>query len=234
MNYADLDINLTDEQKAMRDVARKFGMEVMRPAGIELDKLADPADVIADGSVLWDVLRQYRELGFHKRGMPQELGGMAGDIDPLSGSLLTEEFGYADAGLAISLAVSGSGFQYCAMSPDPEMREIARAYVEDTECKMIGCWAITEPDHGSDWILASDPNFKDPGIVPSLKAVLEGDEYILSGRKSAWVIAGTFALFDGITTITSVPCTNEQTETMNDKTPPGFHWCQYSINVHYP
>jgi len=47
MNYSDLDINLTDEQKAMRDTARKFGMEVMRPAGIELDKFADPADVIA-------------------------------------------------------------------------------------------------------------------------------------------------------------------------------------------
>jgi len=198
MNYADLDINLTDEQKAMRDVARKFGMEVMRPAGIELDNLADPADVIADGSVLWDVLRQYRELGFHKRGMPQELGGMAGEIDPLSGYLMTEEFGYADAGLAVGLAVSGSGFQYCAMSPDPEMREIARAYIEDTECKMIGCWAITEPDHGSDWIAASDPDFKDPGVVPSLKAVLKGDEYILSGQKAAWVSDGTIATHAGL------------------------------------
>jgi hypothetical protein len=49
MNYSDLDINLTAEQKMMRDTARKFGMEVMRPAGIALDKLADPADVIAKG-----------------------------------------------------------------------------------------------------------------------------------------------------------------------------------------
>ena len=198
MNYADLDFNLTDEQKAMRDVARKFGMEVMRPAGIELDRLADPADVIAEGSVLWDVLKQYRELGFHKRGMPKDLGGMAGEVDSLSGSLMAEEFGYADAGLAISIAVSGSGFQYCAMSPDPEMREIARAYVEDTECKMSGCWAITEPDHGSDWILASDPDFKDPGVAPSLKAVLDGDDYILSGQKSAWVSNGTIATHAGL------------------------------------
>ncbi len=52
MAYADLDFSLTDEQKSMRDMVRRFGAEVVRPAGIELDKLADPADVIADGSKL--------------------------------------------------------------------------------------------------------------------------------------------------------------------------------------
>ncbi len=198
MNYADLDANLTDEQTAMRDVARKFGMDVMRPAGIELDAMADPADVVAEGSVFWDVLRQYRELGFHKQGMPQDLGGMAGEVDALSNSLMMEEFGYADAGLAIGLAVSGSGFQYLAMSQDPELRDIVRAYVEDTEGKLIGCWAITEPDHGSDWILSTDPDFKDPAVAPSPKAVLDGDDYILTGQKSPWVRDGTIASHAGL------------------------------------
>jgi len=193
MNYADLDVNLTEEQRAMRDVAHKFGMEVMRPAGIKLDAMADPAEVIAEDSVLWDVLRQYRKLGFHKRGMPKDLGGMAGEIDPLSGALMTEQFGYADAGLAISLSCAGQGFGFLAMSPDPELRDIVKAYIEDEDCKMIGCWAITEPDHGSDWLLSADTSFKDPSVVPSLKARLEGDEYILSGQKSAWVSNGTIA-----------------------------------------
>jgi alkylation response protein AidB-like acyl-CoA dehydrogenase len=193
MNYSDLDINLTDEQKAMRDTARKFGMEVMRPAGIELDTYADPGDVIAEGSILWDVFKQYRELGFHKRAMPKAVGGIMEDMDPVSGLLLAEEFGYADAGLAISLAVAGHTFRYAATSGDPEIQEWARAYCEDTECSMIGCWAITEPDHGSDWILAADPEFSDPSCAPSLKAVLKGDEYILTGQKSAWVSDGTIA-----------------------------------------
>ena len=39
MAYREIDINLTDEQKAMRDTVRRFGTEIMRPAGIELDKL---------------------------------------------------------------------------------------------------------------------------------------------------------------------------------------------------
>lgn len=193
MNYSDLDINLTDEQKMMRDTARKFGLEVMRPAGIALDKLADPAEVIAEGSVLWDVFRKFRELGFHKRAIPKALGGMLEDFDPLAGLLLTEEMGYADGGLAISLGVAGHTFRYAAMSNDPKLQDWVHAYCEDMDCKMIGCWAITEPDHGSDWILASDPTFTDPRTAPSLKAVLKGDEYILTGQKSAWVSDGTIA-----------------------------------------
>ena len=63
MGIRDLDLNLTDEQKSLRDMIRKFGAEIVRPAGVALDKLADPAAVIADGSVLWDVYRQFRELG---------------------------------------------------------------------------------------------------------------------------------------------------------------------------
>ncbi|MGB6065229.1 MAG: acyl-CoA dehydrogenase family protein, partial [Desulfomonilaceae bacterium] len=103
MSYREIDVNLTKEQIAMRDEVRKFGAEVMRPAGIELDKLHDPADVIAKGSVLWDVFRKARELGLHKIRIPKALGGMKEDIDPMTEYLIAEELGYADAGLAISL-----------------------------------------------------------------------------------------------------------------------------------
>ena len=48
MSYQDIDVGLSDEEIAMRDTVRRFGAEVVRPAGIELDKLADPADVSAD------------------------------------------------------------------------------------------------------------------------------------------------------------------------------------------
>lgn len=189
MAYQELDLNLTDEQKAMRDMVRKFGAEVMRPVGIELDKLSDPADVIAEGSALWDVFKQYHELGLHKTVLPKAMGGMAEDMDPMLNYLMNEEMGYADAGLAISLSVSGMPFGYCAMSPVPALQDIARRYVEDTECKLIGCWAITEPDHGGDWGLGGD----DPNISPSVKGVLKGDEYIINGQKAAWVSNGNIA-----------------------------------------
>ena len=189
MAYRDLDFNLTDEQSALRDTIRKFGAEVMRPAGEKLDKLADPKDVIAKGSPLWDVIRTYRELGFHKRGLPKALGGMMEDMDPMSNLLIGEEMGYADAGLAISLGAGGMPFAYAALFPNPKLQELARAYAEDTKGELVGCWAITEPDHGGDWSLGGE----NPKCGPSVRGVLKGDEYIVNGQKAAWVSNGTIA-----------------------------------------
>jgi alkylation response protein AidB-like acyl-CoA dehydrogenase len=193
MSYREIDINLTEEQKAMRDTVRKFGTEVMRPAGVELDKLHDPAEVTADDSVLWDVFKKQRELGLHKMYILKQFGGMMEDIDPMTRLLVLEEMGYADAGLAISLGASSMPFTMAAMwtafSPNPLLQEIVQQYVNDTEGKTIGCWAITEPDHGGDWSLGGD----DPSCGPSVRGVLEGDEYIVNGQKAAWVSNGTIA-----------------------------------------
>jgi alkylation response protein AidB-like acyl-CoA dehydrogenase len=193
MSYREIDINITDEQNASRDMARKFGAEVMRPAGLELDKLHDPADVIAKGSVLWDVFKKYRELGFHRMDIPKALGGIREDVDPMSRFLIGEEMGYADAGLTISLGVSNMPFSLSTYFPNPLLQDTVRAYCKDIKGNMIGCWAITEPDHGSDWVLAAHPDLADPKCAPSVRAFLKGDEYIVNGEKSAWVSNGTLA-----------------------------------------
>ena len=189
MAYPEIDLNLTDEQKALRDLVKKFGAEVMRPAGIKLDKLGDPADVIAPGSILWDVFKQYRELGLHAMGFSKRIGGTAEDMDPMMGILFLEEMGYADAGLAISLGVASMPFTAWQYFPVPDLQDLARQYVQDKDCKLIGCWGITEPDHGGDWSLGGDK----PECGPSLRGVMKGDEYIINGQKSAWVSNGTIA-----------------------------------------
>ena len=193
MGIPDLDVGLTDEQKSMRDMVREFGAQVVRPAGIELDKFHDPADVTEDGSVLWDVYRKFRQLGLQRSTIPKAAGGMLEDLDPLSTVLMAEEIGYADAGLAISFGVDSIPFVLAALSPDPEVQGWARDYCKDTEAEFIGCWAITEPDHGSDWLLAGTEETSHPNIIPNVKAVLKGDEYIINGQKSAWVSNGTIA-----------------------------------------
>lgn len=193
MGYIELDVKIGRKLKKLQENAREFGMEVMRPAGVELDRLHDPAEVIAEGSVLWDVFKQFREAGLHKLMIPRAFGGTMGTMPSLGVTLLNEQMGYADGGLAISLLVSCMPFVFAIMSPEAEVRNWAREYVEDTEAKMVGCWAITEPEHGTDWIMGVSEAGSDPRLAPELTAVKKGDEYILNGQKAAWVSNGTIA-----------------------------------------
>ena len=59
MPLADIEITLTDYERAIRDTARRFAQEKMRPAGAMLDRFADPAAVIEPQSVLWDLFCTY-------------------------------------------------------------------------------------------------------------------------------------------------------------------------------
>jgi alkylation response protein AidB-like acyl-CoA dehydrogenase len=194
MSYKELDMTISKEALAMQKEARDFAMKVLRPAGIALDELHSPEDVIADGSVLWDVFKKYRQMDLHLQGFPEELGGV-GEIEPMAGILINEELGYGDVGLAISLGVSAMPFAMAAKLPDPELQELAKAYCQDKDAKMIGCWCMMEPDHGSDWILTAHPGFDDPKSVgvPSVRAEKSGNNYILNGQKAAWVSNGTIA-----------------------------------------
>jgi alkylation response protein AidB-like acyl-CoA dehydrogenase len=189
MTMRDIDVPISKDAEAMLDLVTKFSMDVMRKAGIELDKMSSPEDVIAPDSVLWDVHKNFQELGLHTAQIPKHLDGTAGEVDPLASVLMIEQLGYADVGLAISLGVSARTFYLASMFPHPDMQQLARDYCEDKGAKMIGCWAITEPDHGSDWFLGGNC----PQCGPSVKAVLKGDEYIINGEKSAWVSNGTIA-----------------------------------------
>lgn len=190
MPYREIDLNVSKETLAMQKEVRDFARNVMRPAGIELDKLPDPADVIAKDSVLREVFKTQREMDLHLTGMPKDFGGMAEDLDPMATYLMAEEMGYGDAGLTISLGASNMPFNFAALFQHvPELKQMAHDYCEDKKGEMIGCWAITEPDHGGDWSLGGD----NPKCGPSVVGVLKGDEYIVNGEKSAWVSNGTMA-----------------------------------------
>lgn len=193
MGMLELDLDISKEARAMQKEVREFAIKQLRPVGIELDRMANPADVIAPSSPLWEAFKAYRKLGLHATSLPKELGGMSGDLDPKAKFLIAQEMGYGDAGLSVSFGSSSFPFRLASMSPDPELQQLVRDYVEDTECKLVGCWAITEPMHGSDWILGINPKFDDPRCGPELQAELKGDEYILNGQKSAWVTNGTIA-----------------------------------------
>jgi alkylation response protein AidB-like acyl-CoA dehydrogenase len=133
---------------------------VLKPASITLDKLADPEDVIREGSVYWDVFRKYHELGRHLAAFPEELGGA--NLRGLESHIVSEEMGWGAADFAIGLGASGSPFNMgllaaTMLGKQRLMDDVVLPYVHDKEAKYIGCWAITEPQHGSDCAMAFMP-----------------------------------------------------------------------------
>jgi acyl-CoA dehydrogenase len=185
MASIDYEVELTEEERSVQETVHKFAAEVLRPAGIELDAMADPNDVIAEDSVLWEVFKKHRALGL------AELQAPGGDLTPAQQArlrcIISEEMGWGDSGLAIGFGVAGFPRMMAMMSGKPEV--IERFAPEDN----IGCWAGTEPDHGSDLIYyMNTPGPEQPGR-PNCIAKKDGDEFVLNGQKAAWVSNGTIA-----------------------------------------
>jgi len=185
MASIDLETQMSDEERAIQETVHKFAVEVMRPAGIALDALADPQDVIAKDSILWEVFDKHRELGLDEIADPES--GLSPIQQARLRSIISEEMGWGDSGLAISFGVTGFPKMLATLSGKPALLErFARP-------DMVGCWAITEPDHGSDQILfASHPDIEALG-KPNCIARKDGDSFVISGQKAAWVSNGTIA-----------------------------------------
>ncbi len=182
MTMVDIESDVRDTDGQVREMVHRFAEEVMRPAGVALDKLADPSDVIAPDSLLWSVFEQYRELGL------EEIENDA-SLDPAArarvAAIISEELGWGDSGLAIGIGVSRFPRMLAAMSGNTGL-------VEEFE-DSIGCWAVTEPDHGSDVLTFTEHHFHDPSIRANCVARQDGGDIVINGQKSAWVSNGTIA-----------------------------------------
>lgn len=186
MPFADLEVTLTDQELAVRETAHRFAQETLRPAGRRLDRLQEPDSVIARDSALWQVFDKYHELQL-------DALELAGDGDPREHArlrfLISEELGWGDSGLAISLGVAGFHKMFARMSGRPALLE----RFGSPSNRDIGCWAVTEPDHGSDSLTVTEKHFTSPKLKPNCVARRDGDHFVINGQKSAWVSNGTIA-----------------------------------------
>ena len=191
MMLQDIDVDLSEEERNIRDLVHKFAENVLRPAGQTLDRLS--ADEVSRHPLIFDVHKKWDELGIRL------LTGSGSEFTPREVArltcIITEELGWGDAGLAISLGAGEFPAMLAQTSQNPDL-------VNTFPTTRIGCWAITEPDHGSD-VLDANTSGDSPALQrPNCVARLDGDTYVIDGQKAAWVsngpIAETAALYTAV------------------------------------
>jgi alkylation response protein AidB-like acyl-CoA dehydrogenase len=178
------DAGLTEIEASVLEVAHKFAAQVMRPAGVALDRLT-PEEVVAEESQLWDVFKQYRELGLNLSEISEELDPV--EIARLT-CLVNEELGWGDCGLGWSLYASGLAQAMIKSFGRDDLAEICTA-------ESISMWSITEPNHGSDMLdfTHSQSPAEQGGLKSDCVAIKQGDRIVIRGQKSAWGSNGSIA-----------------------------------------
>ncbi|MES2261080.1 MAG: acyl-CoA dehydrogenase [Pseudomonadota bacterium] len=173
---------LGEEVRAVQDGVHRFARDVLRPLGRELDRMS-AEDVIAPGSPYWSVFAEAQKLGLD----PALFSQFPPDVAIQLESLIGEEMGWGDAGLAVSLAVASFPQQMAVAAGNRELADLCAG--------KIGCWMITQPDKGSDMGAFGKADWPAgvPGNKGNLSARFDGDEIVINGQSSAWVSNGSVA-----------------------------------------
>ncbi|MFM8827934.1 MAG: acyl-CoA dehydrogenase family protein, partial [Actinomycetota bacterium] len=159
---------LTEAHRDVQALAREF-------AAAEIASHA--ADWNARAHVPVDVIRRMGQLGLLAPTIPERYGGPGLDATALC--LIVEEIARADAGLAVPIAVQAG------LVAAPLLRAGSEAQREEwlprlATGEVLGCYALTEPDAGSDT------------AALRTRAEADGDGWRISGSKQ-WISNGSLA-----------------------------------------
>jgi alkylation response protein AidB-like acyl-CoA dehydrogenase len=150
---------LTEEQLMIRSMVRDLARSEFAPRAMERDKTKEfPADNLA----------KLGELGLMGMMIPPEYGGSGADT--VSYVLALSEVAYACASTAVVMSVHNSIVCESILHHGTDKQK--ENYLKRMATgKMIGAFALTEPNAGSD------------PVRQTTRAVLEGDSYVLNGTK---------------------------------------------------
>jgi alkylation response protein AidB-like acyl-CoA dehydrogenase len=159
---------LTEEHEMLRNAAREFAQNEIMPIAAEHDE---------SGEFPLDTVRKMGKLGLMGIEVPEEYGGAG--MDTLAYVLALEEICKADAAHGTVMSVNNSLFCYGILKFGTE--EQKKKYLHDVASgAKIGAYSLTEPMSGSD------------AATMRSRAVLNGDHYVINGRKS-WVSSAPYA-----------------------------------------
>lgn len=163
-----MDFELTEEQKAVRDAARDFAQNVLKPGVIERDREQRfPAEEI----------KQLGELGFMGMMVDPKYGGSG--MDTLSYVLAMEELSKVDASTSVCVSVNNSLVCWGLETFGTEEQK-QKYLVPLAKGEKIGAFCLSEPEAGSD------------ATSQRTSAIDMGDYYLLNGTKN-WITNGSSA-----------------------------------------
>jgi len=169
---------LTEEQRMMRDTSRQYVDHVVIPF-IQEDRTREwqmnPLDRLAP-----HILEQADKAGLRALGVPERFGGIALDPSTQSQTLavIATELARGDSGLADKLVQNWKiSVLIAQFAPEHLQEHWFTRYMAEPQFLMAHC--LTEPRGASDrWL-----PYNVPEVNMDTKAVLEGDHWVINGRK---------------------------------------------------
>ncbi len=175
----DLEGELTEEERMVRDTARDYAQEKLFPRVIAAnrDGKSDPA-----------IFREMGELGLLGSTIPQEYGGAG--LGYVCYGLIARELERVDSGFRSAMSVQSSLAMQAIYAYGSEAQR-HKFLPKMATGELLGCFGLTEPDHGSD-----------PGSMVT-RAEKTAGGYSLTGAKT-WItnapvadVAVVWAKLDG-------------------------------------
>ena len=163
-----MDFSLTEEQIMIRDAARDFANNVLKPGVIERDEKQ---------KFPYDEIKQMGELGFLGMMVDPKYGG--GGMDTVSYVLAMEEISKIDASASVVMSVNNSLVCWGLETYGTEEQK-QKYLVPLAKGEVIGAFALSEPEAGSD------------ATKQRTTAVDKGDHYLINGTKN-WITNGNNA-----------------------------------------
>src|SRR5438132_4689566 len=149
-DYFQVDELLTEEQKHIRDAVRNYVKKEISPI---IEDYAQRAEFPNQ------IVRQLGDLGCFGPTIPAEYGG--GGLDYVSYGLMMQELERGDSGVRSTASVQGSLVMFPIYEyGNEEQRKEFLPKLGSGE--WLGCFGLTEPDHGSD-PGSMTTNFKESG-----------------------------------------------------------------------
>jgi acyl-CoA dehydrogenase len=159
-----VDFTLTEEQKELQKLARRFAKEQIAPIAALYD---------AKEEVPWEVVEKLYEVGLLNAIIPGEYGGLG--LGMLEEVIIGEELAWGCMGIYTIPMASDLGITPILLAGNREQKQ--RFFKKLTEKPALAAFALSEPGNGSD------------AAALRTRAVRDGDHYVLNGTKT-WISNG--------------------------------------------